>query len=330
MVKQLVIYHKNCQDGLFSAYQFWLKNPKAYFIDLGYQSTFKLSSDRLLNYILNHNNLPTDDISYLKNVELYIVDFSLPYEVIKEFSSIFKSILILDHHKTSYENFSSNGTIETIKNNWKKINLFPNCAFIYSEKESGAKLTYKYLNNISDDNDLPMYIKLVSDRDMWEFNFKDTNLFYYGIEFVKPKSFEELDNLINEKFNDLLSYGKYVEINLNNYIKNLASSHLVYITGINIATNEHIRGGLINAELKHASELGSYIVNHEKLEHRVDFCIIFIISNNNVLCSIRSRKEFDCSVIAKKYGGGGHKNSSGFSLSIEELFEILNTKILRY
>lgn len=261
---------------------------------------------------------------------MYIVDFSLPYKVIKDFSSIFKSILILDHHKTSFEDLSSNGTVETIQNNWKKINLFPNCEFIYSKKESGAKLVYKYLNNADNDDNLPTYIKLVSDRDMWEFNFKDTNLFYYGINFIKPKTFKELDELINKRFNDIINYGKYVEANLTDYIKSLTETQLIYINGINNDTKEIVNGALINAELKHANELGSYIVNHKGLEHSIDFCIIFIIKKNNVLCSIRSKKEFDCSVIAKKYNGGGHKNASGFSLSIDELFRILNSKILSY
>lgn len=325
---QLIIYHKNCQDGIFSAYQFWLRNPNAYFIDLDYYFINNHTSKEILEYILTNNNLPIDDISYLKDIELYIADFSLPYNVIKDFSAIFKSILILDHHKTSFEDFKSNGTVEIIQNNWKKINLFPNCTFIYSDKESGTKLTYKYLNNVINDNKIPKYIKLVSDRDMWEFNFKETNLFYYGIEFVKPKSFNELDIYINERCHDLLKYGKYVETNLNNYIKSLTGSQLIYINCVDTSTNKNTRGGLINAELRHASELGNYIVTHKELEHNLDFCIIFIIKRNIVSCSIRSRKEFDCSLIAKKYNGGGHKNSAGFNLKFDELVEILTTKTL--
>lgn len=329
-MKQLIIYHKNCQDGLFSAYQFWLKNPNAYFAGLSHHPTFKLSSEQILRHILNKNHLFLDSNHYLKDVELYIADFSLPYEVIKDFSAIFKSILIIDHHITSFKDYSSKGPIETIKNNWKKIKLFDNCEYIYSETESGAKMVYKYLNDVDNDDDVPMYIRLVSDRDMWKFKFKDTNLFYYGIDLFKPKSFKELNDLIRYKFKDIIMHGKLVGDNLNNHIKELANSQLVYISGLNTSTNEYSNGALINAELKNASEIGNYVVSSKELEYEIDFCVIFTIKKDNILCSIRSRKEFDCSIIAEKYNGGGHKNSSGFTLSLNELFDLLNNKVLRY
>ncbi|KDE43040.1 phosphoesterase [Metamycoplasma hyosynoviae] len=41
-------------------------------------------------------------------------------------------------------------------------------------------------------------------------------------------------------------------------------------------------------------------------------------------CSIRSRSYYDVSEVARKFGGGGHKNSSGFKISsLDELLEVI-------
>lgn len=40
----------------------------------------------------------------------------------------------------------------------------------------------------------------------------------------------------------------------------------------------------------------------------------FTVFPDQVMWSLRSRPEFDCSEIAKKFGGGGHKNASGFKV----------------
>jgi nanoRNase/pAp phosphatase (c-di-AMP/oligoRNAs hydrolase) len=41
----------------------------------------------------------------------------------------------------------------------------------------------------------------------------------------------------------------------------------------------------------------------------------FVDNRNQVNYSLRSRSNFDCSQIAKQYGGGGHPQASGFSCS---------------
>lgn len=49
-------------------------------------------------------------------------------------------------------------------------------------------------------------------------------------------------------------------------------------------------------------------------------------------CSLRSKFEYDCSKIAEKFGGGGHKNASGckFETSIAEAEKELEKEIINY
>ena len=46
------------------------------------------------------------------------------------------------------------------------------------------------------------------------------------------------------------------------------------------------------------------------------FVASWVRGKSNISYSLRSVPDFDCSAIAKLYGGGGHKNSAGFRMPI--------------
>ena len=69
------------------------------------------------------------------------------------------------------------------------------------------------------------------------------------------------------------------------------------------------------------SDLGSYIMENNK-EH-IDLVIIITAP---VKISLRTNKEsVDVSILAKKYGGGGHKYAAGFSFTKENLLKIISS-----
>jgi nanoRNase/pAp phosphatase (c-di-AMP/oligoRNAs hydrolase) len=51
----------------------------------------------------------------------------------------------------------------------------------------------------------------------------------------------------------------------------------------------------------------------------------YVSSRGTINCSLRSQGEYDVSKIAKVFGGGGHRNASGFQLSsfreLEKFFD---------
>jgi phosphoesterase RecJ-like protein len=51
----------------------------------------------------------------------------------------------------------------------------------------------------------------------------------------------------------------------------------------------------------------------------VNISILFIELDNLVRVSLRSKKDIDISTIAIYYGGGGHKNASGFEMKIDNI-----------
>ena len=71
----------------------------------------------------------------------------------------------------------------------------------------------------------------------------------------------------------------------------------------------------LNAPYYFSSDLG-----HELAARTGTFAIVWNESAGRIRVSLRSTGNIDVSKIAKKYGGGGHKNASGFSFLIHEKF----------
>ena len=62
-------------------------------------------------------------------------------------------------------------------------------------------------------------------------------------------------------------------------------------------------------------------VGHELATQSGTFglCWTFGKSGTMVKCQLRSNGEYDVSVIAKSFGGGGHRNAAGFEVDIQTL-----------
>jgi nanoRNase/pAp phosphatase (c-di-AMP/oligoRNAs hydrolase) len=61
-------------------------------------------------------------------------------------------------------------------------------------------------------------------------------------------------------------------------------------------------------------------VGHEIANRSGTFSLTFFIKGDEVICSLRSLASFDVSDIAKHYGGGGHAQASGFTMTINQFF----------
>jgi nanoRNase/pAp phosphatase (c-di-AMP/oligoRNAs hydrolase) len=66
-------------------------------------------------------------------------------------------------------------------------------------------------------------------------------------------------------------------------------------------------------------------IGHELANQSGTFGLIYYIdSDNSVKCSLRSNGDYDISVMAKHFGGGGHKNAAGFTTDFETLKKFLS------
>lgn len=331
---KVVLYHKHCTDGFFSAYVLWLKyGSDALYIPVNYKPIQDMEPLEALEYIFNDKTngylekygntaYKASDVNKdnYKDVDLIVVDYSFPVEHFNLHVKLFKSVLVLDHHESAIRDYSEFFPYETNDKNWKTITVGNTAKVILSEHESGAKLCHLYYYP---EHSVPYYIELVSDRDLWKFNYPETRIFYYGIKFLNCNNFNEMSDIVNNQYEYVLTSGRIYEKDVAERIENVRNSGTKLIKVL--INDKEYDCGIVNSYLDIASDLCSTIMDKEKCSLSIAYTIK---KDNKVTCSLRSIKEIDSLPISSKFGGGGHKNASGFTITVERLLEILTTERL--
>ena len=246
-----------------------------------------------------------------KEDTVYMVDFSLqPYEQMIKLGKKCELIWI-DHHKTSVEALASPG-FDAIVNHANHIVVDTSCA--------ACELTWRYLYpNL----EVPRMIRLLSLYDTWNHNDKEpwerieafqtglgvneTNpsknwdLWQTMFDFYK-KTEGKIDREILESdiINDICKDGDVINAYLTRRNETLMASH-----GF-IAEWEGYKCFIINGD--------GYLANYLTSSPQFGDCEVGVVYSNVEgkywVISLRSRT-VDVSEIAKRYGGGGHRNSAG-------------------
>lgn len=246
--------------------------------------------------------LPLDKIR--PDEKIYLVDYSFKKDTmwqLEKVLSLTNDVIWIDHHTSSLNLENEVDYICGIRP--KDIKG------IRRDKISGAALTYMYLYNC-DFDDIPYYIKLVSDYDCWIYNYEpDTTYFKIGIETEKYDALDEvwknLSGIGTNEF-DLRSKGKIIKTfidNDNTYYR----EHFAYESEIDghkcLVVNKKTNSWVFGEKYNKYPLVMVWVFNGEKYSYSI------FSSNPNI----------DCSKIAEKHGGGGHKGAAGFS-SDELLF----------
>ena len=223
--------------------------------------------------------------------DVVMVDFSYKRPVLLEIAEKANSILIIDHHKTALE--------DLVNLPWKVTTKF-------DMGHSGAMLTWKWYFPCQEPPPLLLHIE---DRDLWRFALPNTRQVMANV-FSYPYDFEVWDQLMAMPLHTLLSEGAAIERKHFKDIKEL----------LGVTTREMCIGGycvpVANLPYTMSSDAG-----HEMAKGK-PFAACYYDAPNGRNFSLRSTDEgVDVSVIAKQYGGGGHRNASGFRVSFAEAQE---------
>lgn len=256
---------------------------------------------------VNHGDF-IDANDYL-NKNLIIVDFSFPRDLMDGIKvgiecGLLKSFCWIDHHKTAMET-------NTELWNSKKV------TGLRSIEKSACELTWKWF---FPNNETPLPIQYIGDYDMWKFKHKET------------KSFCEYLNMIvndaeSSEWKFLLSGDYDIE---KNYVSAWCKhGNILLLSQIN-RVEKNIKEGIQRTFLRHntivintnhdISMTGSYANKHGYY-----IAILWCECNGKIIVNMRS-KIVDVGTIAKSFGGGGHKEAAGFTVSnfgkLQELFMI--------
>ena len=217
--------------------------------------------------------------------DVYIVDFSYKRPVLLAMAETADGIALIDHHKTAAADLTM---------------LPANVDSIFDMEHSGAILAWDYWFS---DKSAPQLLHHIEDRDLWRFALAGTREIQANV-FSHPYDFAVWDELMQRPVADLIAEGRAIE---RKHFKDINEL-------LPVVTRRMVIGGynvpVANLPYVHASDAGNKLCAGEP------FAGCYWDTPKGRTFSLRSTDAgVDVSEIAKRYGGGGHRNASGFTVS---------------
>ena len=293
------------------------------------------ASGALVKYLIENNlvkeshNIICDDEVILKPADyadifpidelnsddvVILVDFSLPYEDMIKLKSSVKRLIWIDHHKSSLDELEELNT-----EGYRDVSTAA-CQIVldYFAKPETTSKNWKIIEWLG------LY-------DSWKWEKHQDGLdilaFQYGMRLNHTDPFDN-HYFWNVLFNAILhdeETNKFFIANTTkagrNIIKYQQQFDKDYIKHFGFETK--LEGHSTFAMNKGRSSSQSF----GDLIDKYDLCLTFTYNGSKYLMSIYSKK-IDASVIAKKYGGGGHPGAAGFEAKYMDI--VNNEKILFY
>lgn len=277
----LVLYHKNCSDGhAAAAIADKFLNPPA---DGSAPTVFMALP-------------PNPDPVECAGMNVLVLDLSFSKENMLKMMASAASILVIDHHKTAVE----------------ELKDIPDENKMFDNSKCGAVLTWDYFYNNVDG--YPLFLQYVQSRDIWTQDLPYTNEVW---ELTHPHrdGFADFQNYIfgpRAVMDQIIDEAKAIKAYKDDNIKHIVESKVTLLT-IEMDGALYIVG-YFNTPL-YISEAGNEILKRYSF---VDFAcnVQFDFGHEETYMSLRSDDQrADVSAIAKRLGGGGHRNAAGLKLS---------------
>lgn len=249
-------------------------------------AAWKLFGNEATYIPVQHRTIPPKEI---EGRDVYTIDYAYPAEVLeKEVLPKVKSLTIIDHHISAE----------------RSIALVPGSVF--NNDHSGAYLSWEYFHP---GEPVPKLLRYVEEGDLWKPELPHSKEINYVLN-LKEFGFEEWSRMA-ERIDDPESFKKLVEQGelLGEKIQRMVLKTLDNAEEIEF---EGYRCLLANTPF-YVSEVGAALV--KKLP---PVGLIWSRRKNRVVVSLRGDGSVDLNELAKRYGGGGHRNAAAFSWDEEQ------------
>lgn len=278
-MKPLCIYHGNCADGFGAA---WV---------------FARYADRAFDF---HPGVYQNDPPDVEGRDVYLVDFSYKRHVVEAMRERCSRLVLIDHHKTALDDLAPLIESRAIES-------------LCSIDHSGAMLAWQWFNG-GNESELPPLLRHIEDRDLWRFALPYTREIQANV-FSYPYDFAVWDELMAMDLGKLIAGGEAIE---RKHHKDIAEL-------IGVVTRPMLIGGYMvpaaNLPYTLTSDAGHRLAvgNGTDAQPEHPFAACYWDTPDGRVFSLRSAKGgIDVSEIAKQYGGGGHRNASGYRVPWEE------------
>lgn len=278
-----VIAHAGCPDGFGAAWTAWT-----------------MHGNKIDYYFASYADKELPDV---RGRNVLMVDFAYKDpEIMNKLNKDANKMLLLDHHKTAKE--ALDGKID--------------CDYVFDMERSGAKMAWDFFYP---GKTAPLLILYVEDRDIWKWEMTESKAYLAALDSY-PYTFSTwswIASLAGDHLEDFFAEGRAImrfqQRLTNNAVDRAVTAYLIAPDGtkhickvVNASSKEIIsdvghelakQNGMIGAIWAHAHDLGTNFI------------------------SLRSVGNLDVGEVAQKFGGGGHKNASGFTYSggIHDIFK---------
>lgn len=238
-------------------------------------SAWKVLGDEATYRPVRHGD-PSPEVT--SSTRLAIVDFAYPREKLLELLEQVETLIVLDHHRSAAKD------LEGL--NFARFDL----------NKSGARMAWEYWHP---EEELPELLAYVEDRDLWRWELPQSREVALAITqtIFSFESWETFDlQRLKTEGSVLLGYQQSI------IARALTKRYTTELAGYEVP--------VVNS-LVFQSEIGDELC---KLYPDAPFAAVWCQKTESLQAwSLRSIGEFDVSVVAAQFGGGGHRNAAGFA-----------------
>ena len=309
-MKILVVYHGDkCIDGFTSAWLATVAAKRAGYKEPElYPLTYKEGQEQALaQHIVNMHVMQE-----LYDV-IYILDISPSLAALKNLTKITKAkIIILDHHKTAFDRYVPDGA--RTKNERVSLSLHNGRVDIaLNNGMSAAGMTHMYF---FPDTNTPMLVLHVQDYDIWTYDMKHTRAVDQYLKHSEQSIVCWTD--INARMCHDVGYQEIVKCG-----QELLEAHEAKVAEIaklaEWVTIDGATGLMVRCGYEYRNDVG-HILCKISGTFGLTYFDTGIRSEGMLQVSLRSEGLYDVEAMAKKLGGGGHRNAAGFIIDADKFF----------
>lgn len=272
-LKPLILYHASCADGAGSALAAYQKFGE----DAEYRSA--------------HYDSEPLSLDQYADRDVYMIDFSYKRDVIERMAQ-HCNLRVIDHHHTAEENLRG----------------LPYCTF--DMQHSGAVLAWKYF---FPETPVPELLLYIEDRDLWRWTLPHGKEVSAALKALGiTVDFRRLISVLAEWESDGVDIGSKRKLIADGRV--IVQCETAMVTAMVRSAEQVVLAGQ-PAMSVNASVLFSEVPDRLLRDHPYPMAIGWYWAGERQLyqVSLRSREGFDCSAIARQFGGGGHLRASGFT-----------------
>lgn len=269
-------FHAGCPDGFGAAWAIWRV----------------WGEDG--RYVPRGHEDPLDVRSH-EGETVVFADIAPNNEHLRALGEVAEQIVVLDHHLSARDHYTADSSVENL------LDEGGHCIH-FDLGHSGAVLAWQHFHP---DESVPDLLRYVEDQDLWSWQLPNSAEVNAAIGSY-AREFPIWSELAERPWQQLAAEGEpilraqRIEIE-----RTLRFAHPVAIGSRRVEA--------VNAP-HYRSAIGHELAKRAAFGHPVG--LVYRLTGTQVDVSIYSIGDVDVSAVAREFGGGGHKNAAGFSVSL--------------